>query len=108
MHADFLCNEMKRFKLNDIEFYLPQICNLLLTRSNHPQPVEEYSTTFYALIASRVCLNAFGTVGYSTFAATRCTLRSASTSSFMLLSRITSVKILPVLAFSSDTSLNSF
>jgi hypothetical protein len=43
--AEFLCAELRRFKLNDIEFYLPQFCNLLLTRQQYPQAIEEYAHT---------------------------------------------------------------
>jgi hypothetical protein len=43
--AEFLCAELQRFKLNDIEFYLPQFCNLLLTRQQYPQAIEEYAHT---------------------------------------------------------------
>ena len=43
--AEFLCAELQRFKLNDIEFYLPQFCNLLLTRQRYPQAIEEYAHT---------------------------------------------------------------
>lgn len=39
---EFLCAELRRFKLNDIEFYLPQFCNLLLTRQQYPQAIEEW------------------------------------------------------------------
>ena len=61
--AEFLCAELQRFKLNDIEFYLPQFCNLLLTRQQYPQAIEEYTHTHHrtrslslSLSPSRLCV----------------------------------------------------
>lgn len=38
---ELLCDELKRFSLRDIEFYLPQFCNLLLSRPHHDRVIEE-------------------------------------------------------------------